>query len=411
MARRGADADPLDELLRDAGAGGDPHRHRQEREARLERRVAEDLLHVERAEEEEREQAADREQQDQVRAGERAHPEDPEPDQRRLGAALDEHERDQEHGRDGEEGERLRGAPAVVLRLDDRVDEHDEARGDADRAGQVDAVGAVRRARLRHVADRQRRGGEADRHVDEEDPLPAQQVGEDAAEQQAEGAAAGRDRAPDAERLRALLALREGGGDDRERGGGDERAAEALERPGADEPALRRREPVEQRGGREDRDAREEQPAPAEQVARAAAEQQEAAEHERVGVDDPLEVGGAEPEVGLDRRQRDVDHRRVEHDHELGEADDDEDDPAVALDIARTRGLDELVLGLCGGGRHGTSQATNRYTSALHCGCGEIGIHAAFRSPWGQPRGGSSPLSRTAVATLRSGPCRYRLGD
>src|SRR3954470_23161069 len=28
-------------------------------------------------------------------------------------------------------------------------------------------------------------------------------------------------------------------------------------------------------------------------------------------------------------------------------------------------------------------------------GCGEIGIHAAFRSPWGQPRGGSSPLSRT----------------
>src|SRR5215207_8440063 len=29
-----------------------------------------------------------------------------------------------------------------------------------------------------------------------------------------------------------------------------------------------------------------------------------------------------------------------------------------------------------------------------HCGCGEIGIHAAFRSPWGQPRGGSNPLSR-----------------
>ena len=75
--------------------------------------------------------------------------------------------------------------------------------------------------RLRHVADRERHRGEADRHVDEEDPLPAEQVGEDAAEEQAEGAAAGRDCAPDAERLRALLALRERGGDDRQRGGGD----------------------------------------------------------------------------------------------------------------------------------------------------------------------------------------------
>ena len=34
------------------------------------------------------------------------------------------------------------------------------------------------------------------------------------------------------------------------------------------------------------------------------------------------------------------------------------------------------------------------------CGCGEIGIHAAFRSPWGQPRGGSSPLSRITQRRL-----------
>src|SRR3954464_8075414 len=42
-------------------------------------------------------------------------------------------------------------------------------------------------------------------------------------------------------------------------------------------------------------------------------------------------------------------------------------------------------------------------TLAAASGCGEIGIHAAFRSPWGQPRGGSSPLSRTRVAVF-SGP-------
>ena len=55
-----------------AGADADPDGDRQEREARLERRVAEDLLDVERREEEEREQAADHEQQHAVRARERA---------------------------------------------------------------------------------------------------------------------------------------------------------------------------------------------------------------------------------------------------------------------------------------------------------------------------------------------------
>src|SRR3712207_9043426 len=52
----------------------------------------------------------------------------------------------------------------------------------------------------------------------------------------------------------------------------------------------------------------------------------------RVAVDDPLQVGGREGQVALDRRQRDVRDRRVEDDHELREADEDEDDPAVGLD-------------------------------------------------------------------------------
>ena len=45
---------------------------------------------------------------------------------------------------------------------------------------------------------RQRDGGDADRHVDEEDPLPRQVLGEDAAEQQADGRAADGDGRPDA---------------------------------------------------------------------------------------------------------------------------------------------------------------------------------------------------------------------
>src|SRR4029077_13147296 len=75
--------------------------------------------------------------------------------------------------------------------------------------------------------------------------------------------------------------------------------------------------------------ARQKTPLAAEQVPRAAAEQQEAAEHERVGVDDPLEIGLAEPEILLDRGKRNVHDGRVENDHELRETDEDEDHPAV----------------------------------------------------------------------------------
>ena len=65
------------------------------------------------------------------------------------------------------------------------------------------------------------------------------------------------------------------------------------------------------------------------QVARAPAEEQEAAEHQRVGVDDPLQVRVGHVEVLLDRRQRDVHDRRVEDDHELRQADEDENEPRV----------------------------------------------------------------------------------
>ena len=92
---------------------------------------------------------------------------------------------------------------------------------------------------------------------------------------------------------------------------------ELVERPSSSEAAVKTTRPTE-----------EEALAP-EQVAGAAAEQQEAAEDERVGVDDPLEVRLGQAEVFLDRRQRDVHDGRVEHDHELREADEDEDDPGI----------------------------------------------------------------------------------
>src|SRR6266851_5014006 len=58
-----------------------------------------------------------------------------------------------------------------------------------------------------------------------------------------------------------------------------------------------------------------------------ACDQQEASVADQVGVDDPGQVRLAETEVHLDPGQGDVDDRRVEHDHELPEAHDDQGHP------------------------------------------------------------------------------------
>ena len=71
--------------------------------------------------------------------------------------------------------------------------------------------------------------------------------------------------------------------------------------------------------------------APAEHVAGAPAEQQEAAERQRVAGDDPLEAVLGEVEVLLDRRQRDVHDRDVEHHHQVRDAEHREGLPALRI--------------------------------------------------------------------------------
>ena len=82
--------------------------------------------------------------------------------------------------------------------------------------------------------------------------------------------------------------------------------------------------------------ASDERPALAEVVGGAAAEHQEAGERDRVGVDDPLQVGRGEAEARLDRGQRDVDDAQVEDDHELRHAADGQQ-PARARAALRSR--------------------------------------------------------------------------
>ena len=114
--------------------------------------------------------------------------------------------------------------------------------------------------------------GDADRDVDEEDPRPVQVRGQDAAEQDADRCAATRGGAVDPEREIPLAALCKRGHQERERGGREQRAPEALHCAERDQRGLRPREPAEERADREEREPCDEDPPTPEQVGDPAAE-------------------------------------------------------------------------------------------------------------------------------------------
>ena len=154
-------------------------------------------------------------------------------------------------------------------------------------------------------------------------------LGQDAAEQQADGAAGAGDGAEDrrtpwrARRASVKVVV------------SSDSAAGASSAPkmpwsgaGGDQHLEVLRGAAEGGGAGEADQADEEDRLAAEQVGYAAAEQQQAAERQGVGGDDPLPVVVGEAEVLLRGGQRDVHDGRVQDDHELGEADDGEDPPA-----------------------------------------------------------------------------------
>ena len=184
------------------------------------------------------------------------------------------------------------GAEAVARCVRDRVDEQRDAGGDGDGAGDV------RRARplvaaLADVARREQEGDHADRDVDEEDPLPAEILGQTPPASTPTAAP----EPPIAPQMPSAL-LRSAPSSKVvvmiESAAGEMIAApKPWTARARDQHALGRGEPAGERRGREDDDADEEDAPPAEQVGGAAAEQQEAAEGDRVGGDDPLEVVAA----------------------------------------------------------------------------------------------------------------------
>ena len=130
--------------------------------------------------------------------------------------------------------------PAGLVGLGDRVDDRGHAAGGERGTADVEPTPA----RLLRVGGHDLAGADGerdrDRQVDEEDQPPVGDLGEDAAEEDAERGAGATDRAPGGERLRAGLAM-EGAGDDREGGRGEHRRAEALAGAGGEESGRRTR--------------------------------------------------------------------------------------------------------------------------------------------------------------------------
>jgi hypothetical protein len=107
-----------------------------------------------------------------------------------------------------------------------------------------------------------------------------------------------------------------------------QRRADALGRARRDQDVDRAREAAEERGDREDGNAQEEQLLPAEEVGQLAAGQEQRRVGEEKRVHSPLEPRQVDVEVRLDRGQRDVHDRRVQHHHEEAERDRREGPPA-----------------------------------------------------------------------------------
>ena len=91
--QHGLRADARDQQLRDAGERDRRQRGGQPRDSGLQRAVVQHLLHVQRPDEDEREEAAAEQQPGDVRAGQRAQPEDRQRQDRLAHATLDHDER------------------------------------------------------------------------------------------------------------------------------------------------------------------------------------------------------------------------------------------------------------------------------------------------------------------------------
>ena len=267
-------------------------------------------------------------------------------------------------------------------------DERDRA-GDQQRAAHVEPVPGPRCWRPRSGRDRltgrlrcgpggaedgrgQGGGDQADRDVDQEHRAPAGELHQHAAEHLAGDEADGGDRTVQADGASTLGAFGEAGGDERQRGRGDDGGARALHDARGDQQHWVLGQPAGQAGQRERDQARDEHAPPAEQVSGPAAEDEKAAERDGVSRHHPLHRIGGHMQFALNRGQRDVHDAEIEDDHERG----DEDQGQLQRPAAGRAGVGRAAAARRrrwpGGGRCAGSRAAGRMVAGSMGGSGRL---------------------------------------
>ena len=243
-----------------------------------------------------------------------------------MGAvALDGDERRQQRRRPAQASDDQGAPPALRVAADEAEDQQEEGKREGDDAGEVDRL-RVLGEDVDDLALGQDHRPDPDRDVEEEDPLPAEALGDDAADQRPDRDRAADHGSPDAERGRPVFAV-ELLADQGQRGGEHPGAADALQPAREVEQGRVLGDAAEERGEGEDPEPdREHAPAP-EPVAERAGGEQEGGEGQRVGIDDPLQAGEAGVQFTLDVRQGDVDDGDVEQQHERRDRDQDQGPP------------------------------------------------------------------------------------
>ena len=178
------------------------------------------------------------------------------------------------------------------------------ARGEC-RAPEVEPLAAGGSARRHHALDRHQHQCDQ-RRVDEKDGPPADQLSEQAACEYPGGRTAGGRGLPEAKRAVAFRTLAVGRSQQRQRSWRDHRPGGALHDPRDDQSHRRLRQAGPQRGDREQQQPSTQEPPAADQVSGPPADQEQRSERQRITRDDPLQVGGRDRELVLDRGQRDV---------------------------------------------------------------------------------------------------------
>jgi hypothetical protein len=203
-----------------------------------------------------------------------------------------------------------------VVAVDERRGQRKEADAERHDAEHIESL-RLRIARLGHEGARCHDERETQRHVDQEGPPPAEESGDHAAGNRTE-----RDRDADRgtpERVgpRALRAA-EGGGDDRERRREQHASADALDRARDLELQHRRGETAGCRRHEEDHETDEHHAPATVQISERSGRQQQRRERDEICADHPLHTREPGMQVARDRRQRDGDDVRIQHDERRG---------------------------------------------------------------------------------------------